>query len=134
MTKPRLTLKFIVLVPLLTVIVLVAGMSSYISLSFGQQDAAEESRYQQELSDSKAQQVSPRIKKVLVLHTLKAKRPWNVLFNRYFTEALQANDLSLANIEIEHLDLLQFKDPNYQDIVKKELKHKYSSSPLISSS
>jgi len=133
MTKPRLTLKFIVLVPLLAVILLAAGMSSYISLSFGQQ-AAEVSRYQQELGDSKAQQVTPRIKKILVLHTLKAKRPWNVLFNRYFTDALQANDLSLANIEIEHLDLLQFKDVNYQEIVKKELKHKYASSPLISSS
>jgi PAS domain S-box-containing protein len=129
MTEPRLTLKFIVLVPLLTVIILAAGMSSYISSSFGQQAAAEVSRYQQELSDSKTQQVYPRIKKVLVLHTLKAKRPWNVLFNRYFTEALQANDLSLANLEIENLDLLQFKDADYQGIMKRQLEHKYANSP-----
>jgi len=76
-----------------------------------------------------AQEVtSKRNKTVLVLHTLKVKRPWNVLFNRYFVEALRENDLTLANVEIENLDLLQFKDANYRQIVKKQLKHKYANS------
>ena len=76
-----------------------------------------------------AQEVtSKRNKTVLVLHTLKVKRPWNMLFNRYFVEALRENDLTLANVEIENLDLLQFKDANYRQIVKKQLKHKYANS------
>ena len=35
----------------------------------------------------------PRKKTVLVLHTLKVKRPWNLLFNRYSMEALEQSDL-----------------------------------------
>jgi hypothetical protein len=58
--------------------------------------------------------------KVLVLHTLKAKRPWNVLFNRYFMDALQDVDFSLENVEIEHLDLLEFQDAHYQELVKQQ--------------
>jgi PAS domain S-box-containing protein len=71
----------------------------------------------------------PRTKKVLVLHTLKVKRPWNVLFNRYFTEALQESGLSLANLDIENLDLLQFKDADYRETVKRQLEHKYADMP-----
>jgi signal transduction histidine kinase/DNA-binding NarL/FixJ family response regulator len=63
--------------------------------------------------------------KVLVLHTLKAKRPWNVLFNRYFMDALQDVNFSLENVEIEHLDLLEFHDASYQELVKRQLLHKY---------
>jgi len=73
-------------------------------------------------------QPDPSRKKVLVLHTLKIKRPWNVLFNRYFAEALQEINLSLENIEIESLDLLQYKDANYQAMVKRQLEHKYANS------
>jgi PAS domain S-box-containing protein len=49
-----------------------------------------------------------------------------VLFNRYFAEALQENNLTLANLEIENLDLLQFKNADYQGIVKRQLEHKYA--------
>lgn len=62
---------------------------------------------------------------MLVLHTLKAKRPWNVLFNRYFMDALQGIDFSLENIEIEHLDLLEFQDAQYQELIQQQLLHKY---------
>jgi signal transduction histidine kinase/CheY-like chemotaxis protein len=65
-------------------------------------------------------------KKVLVLHTLKVKRPWNSLFNRYFMEALEKSDLPPYEFEIENLDLLQFKDGNYHEIVKKQLEYKYT--------
>jgi len=68
-------------------------------------------------------------KRVLVLHTLKVKRPWNVLFNRYFTEALEESGLSLANLDIENLDLLQFMDADYRERVKRQLEHKYADAP-----
>jgi len=113
----------------LTVIILSAGMSNHISLSFGQQAATEPAGQVQELDIAKTVKNQPRSKTVLVLHTLKAKRPWNVLFNRYFTEALEESGLSLANLEIENLDLLQFQGPNYQEIVKEQLEHKYADSP-----
>ena len=113
----------------LTVIILTAGMSSYMSLSFGRQDVAELTGQVKEVDIAKTVKDQPRGKTVLVLHTLKAKRPWNVLFNRYFTEALQENNLTLANLEIENLDLLQFQDSNYQEIVTKQLEHKYADSP-----
>jgi len=82
----------------------------------------------QEKGIAKTPEDQVRRKKVLVVHALKIKRPWNVLFNRYFAEALQEINLSLENIEIESLDLLQFKDANYQEIVKKQLEHKYANS------
>ncbi len=128
MTKPRSIFRFILLVSFLTVIILTAGMSSYMSLSFGQQDVTELAGQVQEVVTAKTVEDQPRSKTVLVLHTLKAKRPWNVLFNRYFTEALQENNLSLANFDIENLDLLQFKDANYLETVKKQLEHKYADS------
>jgi len=80
----------------------------------------------QEMSIAKTPEDQLRKKKVLVLHALKIKRPWNALFNRYFVEALQEINFTLENIEIESLDLLQFKDANYQEIVKKQLEHKYA--------
>jgi signal transduction histidine kinase len=129
MTKARLILRFILIVSFLTVIILTAGMSSYMSLSFGRQAVAELTGQVKEVEIAKTVKDQPRGKTVLVLHTLKAKRPWNVLFNRYFTEALQENNLTLANLEIENLDLLQFKDANYQGIVKRQLEHKYANSP-----
>jgi len=128
MTKPGSIFRFILLVSFLTVIILSAGMSSYMSLSFGQQAATEPVGQVQEVVTAKTVEDQPHSKTVLVLHTLKAKRPWNVLFNRYFTEAMQANDLSLANLEIENLDLLQFEDANYLETVKKQLEHKYADS------
>jgi signal transduction histidine kinase/DNA-binding NarL/FixJ family response regulator len=86
-------------------------------------------RTAQETGTSAIQEAQPRGKKVLVLHTLKVKRPWNVLFNRYFTEALQESGLSLAILDMENLDLLQFKDADYLEIVKEQLGHKYADSP-----
>ena len=80
----------------------------------------------QEMGIAKMSEDQTRRKIILVLHALKVKRPWNVLFNRYFTESLKEINLSLENIEIESLDLLQFKDANYQEIVKKQLEHKYA--------
>ena len=82
----------------------------------------------QETGINKTPENHPRRKKVLVLHALKIKRPWNVLFNRYFVEAVQEINLTLENIEIESLDLLQFKDANYQAMVKRQLEHKYANS------
>ena len=82
----------------------------------------------QKMGRAKTPEDGPRRKKVLVLHTLKVKRPWNLLFNRYFIDALRENNLFLGNVEIENLDLLQFKDGNYREIVKKQLEHKYANS------
>ena len=47
----------------------------------------------QAMGIGKAPEDQPRKKKVLVLHTLKVKRPWNLLFNRYFVEALGQSGL-----------------------------------------
>ena len=116
-------------------IVLLACVSSYVcSKTFAEEHAVMKARTDrtdqtvQEMGIAKTPEDQPRRKTVLVLHTLKAKRPWNVLFNRYFVEAMRENNLSFDNVEIEHLDLLQFKDSNYQEIVKKQLEHKYANS------
>ncbi len=116
-------------------IVLLACVSSYVcSKTFAEEHAVMKDRTDrtdqtvQEMGIAKTPEDQPRRKTVLVLHTLKAKRPWNVLFNRYFVEAMRENNLSFDNVEIEHLDLLQFKDSNYQEIVKKQLEHKYANS------
>ncbi len=120
---------------LMPLIVLLACVSSHVcSRTFAAEQAMMNARNDrtdqtvQEMGIAKTPEDQPRRKAVLVLHTLKAKRPWNVLFNRYFVEALREINLSLDRVEIEHLDLLQFKDANYQEIVKKQLEHKYANS------
>jgi signal transduction histidine kinase/CheY-like chemotaxis protein len=120
---------------LMLLIVLLACVSSHFcSEAFAEEQAMMNTRADrtdqavQDIGIAKTPGDQPRIKKVLVLHALKVKRPWNVLFNRYFSEALQENNLTLANLEIENLDLLQFKDAAYKETVKKQLEHKYANS------
>ncbi len=115
-------------------IALLVCVSSHISVTFADEQAMINTKI--DLTDQAVQlkgiagmpEDQARRKKVLVLHTLKAKRPWNVLFNRYFVGAMRDNNLSLEKVEIEHLDLLQYQDANYQEIVKKQLEHKYANS------
>ena len=99
---------------LMLLIALLACVSSHVSKTFAEGQAMMNTKIDrtdqtlQEKGIAKTPEDQTRTKKVLVLHTLKAKRPWNVLFNRYFVEAFQEINLSLENIEIENLDLLQF--------------------------
>jgi hypothetical protein len=62
---------------------------------------------------------------ILVLHSLKAKQPWTLLFNRYFSEALENSKLPSYKLEIECLDLLEFSDQEHKEILKKLLDHRY---------
>ena len=101
-----------ILIPLIAIL---ASVSSYVySTASAEEQAVMKAKIDrkdqtvQEMGIVKTPEDQTRTKKVLVLHTLKAKRPWNVLFNRYFVEAFQEINLSLENIEIENLDLLQF--------------------------
>ena len=82
----------------------------------------------QEIGIARRSDDQPRKKEVLVLHTLKVKRPWNLLFNRYFTEALEQSGLPPYELEIENLDLLEFGDEAYKEMLTKQLKHKYGTS------
>ena len=116
-------------------IVLLAIISSHIcSKTFAEKQAVMNASIDrtdqtvQETGISKTPEDQTRRKKVLVLHALKIKRPWNVLFNSYFVESLQELNLSLENLEIESLDLLEHKEANYQEIVKMQLEHKYANS------
>ena len=140
-TKPRVqtTASGTVFLPkgiLILLIALIAYVSGYVcSKTFAEEQAmtgakiARTDQTVQETGMFKTVEDRPHRKKVLVLHTLKVKRPWNLLFNRYFMEALRENNLFLGNVEIENLDLLQFKDGDYQEIVKKQLEYKYAKSP-----
>ena len=62
---------------------------------------------------------------ILVLHSLKAKQPWTILFNRYFAERLENSSLASYKLEIESLDLLEFNGREHQDILKKILYLRY---------
>jgi signal transduction histidine kinase len=139
-TKPRVqtTESRTVFLPkgiLILLIALIAYVSGYAcSKTFAEEQAMTGAKIVridqtvQEMGRAKTPEDRPRRKKVLVLHTLKVKRPWNVLFNRYFIEALRENNFFLGDVEIESLDLLQFRDGNYQEIVKKQLEHKHANS------
>ena len=139
-TKPRVqtTASRTVFLPkriLILLVALIAYVSGYVcTKTFAEEQAmvgaksVQTDQTVQEMGMAKTPEDRPRRKKVLVLHTLKVKRPWNLLFNRYFIDALRENNLFLGNVEIENLDLLQFKDGNYREIVKKQLEHKYANS------
>ncbi|MCB2182112.1 MAG: hypothetical protein KQH63_08820 [Desulfobulbaceae bacterium] len=71
----------------------------------------------------------PDSKKILVLHTFKAKRPWVRLFNRYLVEELKQRKLPHYEVEIENLDLVQFDEKSYKENVKTQLEYKYAESP-----
>lgn len=62
---------------------------------------------------------------ILVLHSLKAKQPWTLLFNRYFAEKLEQSNLPSYKLEIECLDLLEFKSNEHKDILKQLLYYRY---------
>ena len=129
--KTALRMRFIPRGLAILLIGLLACFSCYGSRSFAEEQAGRPARIEgsgrtvQEAGNPKMPETQPRRNTVLVLHTLKAKRPWNVLFNRYFVEALREFDLSLDRFEIEHLDLLQFNDASYHESVKKQLEIKY---------
>ena len=67
-------------------------------------------------------------KKILVLHTFKANRPWTLLFNRYLVEEMQEHNIPDYELKFENLDLLQFGDKNYKEVQKKLLELKYANS------
>lgn len=62
---------------------------------------------------------------ILVLHSFKAKQPWILLFNSYFSEKLEHSKLSSYKLEIECLDLLEFSSEAHKEMLKKLLYHKY---------
>ena len=67
-------------------------------------------------------------KTILVLHTFEAKIPWVLLFNRYLKEELQQSDLPPYEVNIENLDLVQFNDDAYKQILKRKLEYQYANS------
>ncbi len=117
---------------LMLLITILISVSSHVSKTFAEEQAVMSAGTNrtavQEMNIAKTPEDQPLKKKVLVLHTLKVRRPWNLLFNRYFMEALEQNSLPPHEFEIENLDLLQFNDADYQEMVKKQLEHKYSES------
>jgi len=119
---------------LILLMALLTCVSGHVSTTFAEEQAVMAARTDRtdqtakEMNIAKIPEDQPRKKKVLVLHTLKVKRPWNVLFNRYFIEALRERNLYLDSVDIENLDLLQFKDMSYKEMVKKQLEHKYANS------
>ena len=119
---------------LMLLIALLACLSSHVPKTFAEKLAlmsagiGRTDQKVQEMGIAKAPEDQPRKKRVLVLHTLKVRRPWNLLFNRYFMEALEQSSLPPHEFEIENLDLLQFNDADYQATVKKQLEHKYGKS------
>jgi len=126
---------FLPKVILILLIALLACVSSHVcSKTFAEEHAVMKTRTDradqtvQDMGIAKAPEDQPRKKRVLVLHTLKVRRPWNLLFNRYFMEALEQSSLPPHEFEIENLDLLQFNDADYQETVKKQLEHKYGES------
>ena len=72
-------------------------------------------------------QAFPHSKKpiILVLHSLKARQPWTLLFNRYLAEKLEHSKLSSYKLEIECLDLLEFNTKEHKAILKELLYHRY---------
>ena len=119
-----------ILIPLIALLACVS--SNVCSKTFAEEQAVMKAKIDrtdqtvQEMGIAKTPEDKPRKKKVLVLHTLKVKRPWNLLFNRYFMEALEQSSLPPHDFEIENLDLLQFNDSKYHSILKKQLEHKYA--------
>jgi len=121
-----------ILIPLIAILAFIS--STVCSTAFAEEQATTKAKIErtdqtvQEMGVAKTPEDQPSKKKVLVLHTLKVKRPWNLLFNRYFMEALEQSELPPYEFDIENLDLLQFNDANYQEILKKQLEHKYANS------
>ncbi|MBI9069669.1 MAG: PAS domain S-box protein [Salinivirgaceae bacterium] len=72
-----------------------------------------------------SQSVNTETSKVLILHSLKEKRPWNLMYNMCFRDAAKNNKNLDVDIFIENLDLLEHNDEEYKDIVKKMLQIKY---------
>ncbi len=72
-------------------------------------------------------QAFPHSKKpsILVLHSLKARQPWTLLFNRYLAEKLEHSKLSSYKLEIECLDLLEFNTKEHKAILKELLYYRY---------
>ena len=129
--KPASRIVFLPKGIFILLIVLIANVSSHVPNIFAEEQAIIKAKIEwadqvmKEKGVVKTPEDQTRRKKVLVLHALKIKRPWNVLFNRYFKESLQELNLSLENLEIESLDLLQFNDAKYQELMKMQLKYKY---------
>lgn len=69
-------------------------------------------------------------KKVLVLHSMKMKRPWNLMFNNEFASHLNKSKYAVYDVETENLDLLQTRDDEYKDILEKQLRFKYDSTDI----
>ena len=84
---------------LMLLIALLACVTCHASKTFAEEQAVINTKIDrtdqtvQEMGIAKAPEDQPRKKRVLVLHTLKVRRPWNLLFNRYFMEALEQSSL-----------------------------------------
>jgi len=82
---------------LMLLIVLLACVTCHASKTFAEEQAVMSAgtgrTAVQEMSIAGTPKDQARRKKVLVLHTLKVRRPWNLLFNRYFMEALEQSSL-----------------------------------------
>jgi PAS domain S-box-containing protein len=68
-------------------------------------------------------------KKILVLHQFKSRQGWTKLFNRYLLEALIREKVPSWELRSEYLDLLEFNDEAYKDMLEKQLLYKYTLSP-----
>lgn len=65
-------------------------------------------------------------KKILVLHTFNAARPWVLSFNRHLSEELKKSGILSYDLDFEHLDLIRFNDIDYLNNINEQLEHKYT--------
>jgi PAS domain S-box-containing protein len=64
-------------------------------------------------------------KRVLMLHSVEEARPWNIMFNTSYREAIKKDSLFDIETSIEYLDLIRYNSETYKDILEKTLRFKY---------
>jgi PAS domain S-box-containing protein len=76
-----------------------------------------------------SQDTIPGKKKILILHTVEEERPWNILYNKSFKNALKNDSIIDADVFIEYLDLVRNNSDEYKDILEKLIRTKYQIQP-----
>ncbi len=59
-----------------------------------------------------ASQDKNSVKQILVLHSMEANRPWQILFNKYLREEIDHQRIGPYVLNFENLDLIGFLIPN----------------------